>query len=138
VRRFSTYLVLICALALVVTAAGCGDDDSDGSREDEIEEITAKTAALEDTVEADDVEAFCNELAPSFIEEAGGIDACLKQFNPKRAFFFNIPEGHPRADQSVKTVEFEGETSATAYLNNKGFLYFVKEDGEWYPTFPTQ
>jgi hypothetical protein len=138
VRALATILTLLCALALAGAAVGCGDDDSDASRQDESDEIRAAGAVLEDAIEADDSEAFCDALAPGYVEEIGGTEACLKLYDPKTYFLFRIPESSKRGDMSVRNVDFEDDNHATAYLANKGFLYFTKEDGKWYPTFPTQ
>ena len=134
-RSAHPYALLLCVLVLVGAVAGCGGDSGDSGREDESDEIRAKQAEFEEAIEADDNEAFCELIAPSFVEDNGGHEACLKLYDPKTNVFFTSDD----TDMSVTNVDFEeGGESATVHLANKGFIYYVKEDGEWYPIPFTQ
>jgi hypothetical protein len=134
VRAFSTCLLLLCALALAIAVVGCGGDSGD-DRDDDAAEIREKAAALEAAFDARDPDAYCSLLAPSYIEEVGGQAACRKQQGAENGLMMNAED----TDMSVVNIDFEenGE-EATAYLANKGFQYYLKEDGEWYPTLFTE
>jgi hypothetical protein len=127
VRALATTLTLVCALALAAVT-GCGDSGDDrGSDSEQIRDVQAK---FETSIEEKDTETFCELLAPSFVENIGGEDACLKQYSPKNNFFFKADD----TDMSIRNIDFEKDgQSATAYLANKGFIYYLKEDGNWYP-----
>jgi hypothetical protein len=130
VRALATTLTLICALALAVAVAGCGGgDDSGDSHDSDTQEIKDVQAKFETSIEEKDTETFCDLLAPSFVEKIGGHEACLKQYGVKNNVFFRADD----TDMSVTHIDFDekGE-AATAYLANKGFIYYRKENGNWY------
>jgi hypothetical protein len=133
VRAFSKYVLLICALALAGAVAGCGGSTDD--REDDAREIREKQAEFQAAVDAKDTEAFCEALAPSYIEELGGMEVCLRRYVTRKNLLFKAKN----PDLAVRNIDFEenGE-EATAYLANDGFIYYLKEDGEWYPTLFTR
>jgi hypothetical protein len=128
-------MTVLCALILALGAGGClGGDDDDSGHADDVKQIKEKGAEFEAAIEADDAEAFCELLAPSFIKQIGGQEACVKQYNPKTNLFFTADD----TDMAVKEVDFENDTHATALLANDGFVYYLFEDGEWYPTPTTR
>jgi hypothetical protein len=127
-RTLATTLTVICALALAVGISACGGDsgDSNASNSQEIKDVQAK---FETSIEEKDTETFCDLLAPSFVEKIGGHEACLKQYGVKNNVFFRADD----TDMSITHIDFDekGE-AATAYLANKGFIYYRKENGNWY------
>jgi len=131
VRAFLTTLMLFCALALAAT--GCGGS-SDDDRDSDTEEIRAKAVEFEAAIEADDNEAFCDIILPSYVEKLGGEEECLALYDPKKNLFFTADD----TDMRVTNIDFKNDELATAFLANKGFVYYTYEDGEWYPTPVTE
>jgi hypothetical protein len=113
------------AILAAMIPGACGEDDSISS-EDEAQ-IDQVVETVEAAINDKNRVAFCEALAPSYVEGLGGQGKCVEGFKTDILF---LAKGE-RAAMELEDVEAEGD-GAVVTLTNGFTINVVKEDGVWY------